>query len=373
VNLDRELIVDVGSASIGVCLTERRRKEKPTLIKVMRVPVKPQDPGSAADLRQRVQETLKTLLVEFHNKAAAPKHIRVVLASPWYESQVHSISSKSQKPVRISHGTILRAVKSFKEKSTATARGENKEKLESVVTQVYVNGYQTALARAVQGTTMRIELYESSADAPLVRSVRDITKTAFPGAKLTFHSFPLVTFVVLRSLREEEAFTFIDIGGEVTDLAIVHADGLRLLASFSRGTRALVDETNATTQNASGSPSKLSLFARGELSVEEATALKPAFDKAAKAWNDELQKILDASVSETPIPRTTFITADPEELLWFEKVLESGHDLFPTRIIPVTPAFFQSVIALGEEATYDAFLSLEAIFFHTEQKELFDV
>jgi|GEM_PF-1230888 len=371
-NLDRELIVDLGSASIGVCLAEKHRKGKPTLVKVVRVPIREAGKDGPADLRARVEETLKGVLVDFH-KMPAPKHVRIILASPWYESHVRSISSKSERPIRISHGTVARAVKNFRNTSGTAEGGQGKERLESIVTQVYVNGYQTALTRPVQGTTMQVELYESFADQGLVHSIRDIVRAVFPGAQPTFHSFPLVTFAVFRALRDEEAFTFIDIGGEVTDLAIVHADGLRFLASFPRGTRALKEDVGKPGEGAQDSPSKISLFARNELSVEEATALKPAFDKAAGLWNAELHKIFDAAVTETPIPRTTFITADPEELLWFEKVLEAAHDLFPTRIIPVTPAFFQSSIALGEGASYDAFLSLEALFFHIEKKELFDV
>ncbi|MEK9176815.1 MAG: cell division protein FtsA [Patescibacteria group bacterium] len=369
---ERELIVDIGSASIGACLAETHRKGKPTLVKVIRVPVKPAAKEAPADLKSRVEETLKALFAEFH-KAAKPKRIRIVLASPWYESHVHSIVSKSERPIHISHGTIARAVRSPREKTPATA-GQGKEKLESVVTQIYVNGYQTTLARAVDGTTMQVELYESTADQSLTHAIREIARGVLPGAKLTFHSFPLVTFSVLRALRDEEAFTFIDIGGEVTDLAIVHADGLRFLASFPRGTRALTEDVGKPGEaRETGAPTRLSLYARGELSVEEASALKPAFDKAAASWNAELHKAFDVAVSETPIPRATFITADQEELQWFQKVLESAQGEFPTRIIPVTPAFFQSAIELGEDATYDAFLSLEAIFFHIEKKELLEV
>jgi len=71
------------------------------------------------------------------------------------------------------------------------------------------------------------------------------------------------------------------------------------------------------------------------------------------------------------------VTADREELRWFGRVLGDSETTFPVRAILLTPDFFQDSIALGDGALYDAFMSLEALFFHTikskEAKRLIEV
>lgn len=354
---ERELIIDVGSASVGAAFVERGAKGELTLSQVVRVPIG----AGTTELRPRVEEALKTLLAGFHG-APAPKKARIVLGSPWYEARIRTIGSKAQKPVRVSTATVARAVKSSHAEGKAPF-AEGRRRLESVVTEVYVNGYQSRLKKLVHGTSMEVELYESAADEGLASATEELVRGVFPAAHASFHSFPLVAFVVLRARCDEKGFMIIDVGGPVSDIAIVHADGLRFLASLPKG---------AATLSEASEPGRLSLYARGELSPEEAGTVGAAFTKAALAWNTDFAKVIEAAVSETPVPKTTFLIASPDELLWFGKVLEAGHDAFPARVIPITPNFFQSTVSLGEGATYDAALSIAALFFHTDKKELLE-
>jgi hypothetical protein len=340
---------------------------------VSRTPIAGSREGTRSDLSSAVKETLKQVVSGFQ-KSPPPKEVHIVLASPWYQTRLKTIVSKMDNPVLISRSTVSAAVKSYheqKEEGSATPSGSTQ--IESTVTQAYVNGYQTLIEKPLHGNVLKLELYESHAETDFLQGLTDVVHEVFHHAKVSFHSFPLVTFVVLRSLRSEEGFTFIDIGGSVTDIAIVHKDGLRFLGSFPRGTNTLLSDI-ALGKELSETASRLSLYIRGELSAEEGAPLASAFQKSAAEWNQEYQKLLEQAVLDVPIPRTTFIIADREELKWFESVItREGGGTFPVYPVSLNPDFFQSVISLGDGGLYDVFLSLEALFFHTQQKELIEI
>jgi len=367
------LILDIGSASLGACLTDRNKKDHPELSRVTRMPISKTASSGSGALQTALIETLKMLLAEYQ-KLGSLHSVRIILASPWYQSRLKTIFSKSDKPVRITHATVLHTVNNYrakKEKEDPLPAGQTA--IESVITQAYVNGYQSLIEKPLLGTTLKIELYESAADSAFLKLVTDAIHGVFHDARISFHSFPLVSFVVLRSLRSEEGFTFLDIGGEVTDFAIVHKDGLRFLGSFPRGSKNLLSEI-ANGKSESETASRLSLYVRGELSADEGASFAAGFSKAASLWNTDYEKMLEEAMKDVPIPSATFLIADKEELEWYKKAIEI-HDskLFPMHPITLTPNFFQTAIRLGDGGLYDGFLSLEALFFHTEQKELIEV
>lgn len=372
-NTQPSLILDIGSASLGACLTERHKKDKPELSRVKRVPVSSTAQKGHDALQTAVIQTLKTLLAEYQ-KIGSPHSVHVILASPWYQSHLKTIFSKSEKPIRVTRATLSHAVEKYRaKKATEEQLPHGQTSIESVVTQAYVNGYQTLIEKPLIGTTLKIELYESAADSAFLNLLTDAIQGVFHDAKISFHSVPLVSFVVLRSLRNEEGFTFIDIEGEVTDVAIVHKDGLRFLGSFPGGTKKLLADT-AQGKSEAETASRLSLYARGELSADEGAGFAVGFAQAAALWNKDYEKMLETAVTDVPIPATAFLIADREEVAWFKKVIEINEKpLFPTHPIAVTPDFFQTAITLGNEGLYDAFLSLEALFFHIERKELIEV
>lgn len=366
------MIIEVGSASIGVALVETNGKEKPVLSHGIRTPVESGD-NLQASLASAVQATLKEMLLQLQ-KSGSPKSVQVILAAPWYHARLKTLVSKIEKTAPLSTTTIASTVRAYHEKNEGnTAFPAGTTPIESVVTQGYVNGYQTLLEKVVHGNTLKIELYESSADSALVSALTSVMEEVFHGAKISFHSFPLTAFVVLRSLRSEEGFIFIDIGGEVTDVAIVHKDGFRFLGSFPRGANTLLSDVGKG-KDRSEAASRLSLYARGELSSEAGASFAPAFQRSALAWNKEYEALLEKAVADVPIPRTAFVIADKEELQWFEKVIATeGTRIFPIYPIMLSANFFQSAITLGDGGAYDAFLSLGALFFHTERKELIEL
>ncbi len=362
------MIIDVGSSSVGACFLERQPGHKPVLSFVKRVPIGKGTEETRENIAQLAVGSLTTLLKDYEQQAR-PGAVRMVLASPWYASRIKFVTSKAEKPVKISRASIVNTVREYRTKEGAAEAALSGTPMESMVTQVYVNGYPTALKHSVFGTTLRLHLYESAADAAFLERARAAVLKVFPSVKLTFHSFPLLAFIVLRDIRDEENFTFVDAGGEVTDVAVVHRDSLRFLGTFPKGSLFLVRAVASGKSNAD-SASRLSLYARDELSPQEEAVFKKSFDDAIAPWVKDYVDTIAVAQTDTAIPQTTFIAADVEELRWFGRVIESVRGVFPARPILMSPDFFQAHIALGESASYDAFLSVGALFAYEKGEAL---
>jgi len=366
---ESECVVDIGSGSIGIALlTKGNAKEKPQLTKTLRVPLS----SGTKEAREAIETLAQLALTKAFDSlksGPAPKIVRVFLAAPWYHAKITTINSKSEKPVRVGKDTVARAVKEFFSRKGEAASGTL---IESVVSQSYVNGYPTALDRPVIGTTLRVNHYAAEADHGIRKAVGDAALKAFPHAKLHFHSFCFAAFAAMRALREENNFLIIDVGAEITDIAVAHRDGLRYIATFPVGTFSVVREA-AAGGSLADAKSRLALFAKDELSTEEQIAFAQTFEKATASWSTAFTQFLESAVKNVAVPQTTFLFAEKDELKWLTNLVTRERGVFSSRAVPITPDFFHSEVTLGEGAVYDAFLSLEAYFSTMDRRDLIEI
>lgn len=365
---ESECIVDIGSASVGVCILEKEHGKKPVISNTVRIPISSGSEEAKAGIQTLVIQTL-TKAFESLKGVKAPSAVRVVLAAPWYSGKITTINSRSEKPVRVDEGTIARAVKEY---FSRKGSGHQGSLIESVVSQAYVNGYPTTLKNALVGNAMRVNHYASEADHAMQAAALEAAKKAFPNAKISFHSFSFVAFAVLRSLRDEENFLIADVGGEITDIAVAHHDGLRFIGTFPVGTLS-VTRAVADKGSIADAKSRLALFAKNELSTEESETFAKKFEQAGAAWNKEYLATLEIAVKEVAIPQTTFVFAERDELLWLQSLFNGTHGAFSSRAVLMTPDVFHKAMTLGENAIYDAFLSAEAVYFSLDRHDLIEV
>lgn len=359
-NQSPTLLVDVGSANVGVAVLEAKREGTPTLSHVRRVALQNVSGENTAAIASLALDALKKSLKGLASVSPAPKTAHIVLAAPWYKARIKTINLRSEKPLRITKGTVEKALRDYRNKRAKPVSAGARQ-MESVVSQTYVNGYPTALEKPLHGKMLTANLYESEADLPFLVGIEEAVRAAFAGIQTTFHSFPFAAFVVLRDVRDVQSFMIVDVGGEITDLAVVSREGLFFIGSFPSGTLTLL-RALAGKGSAADAASRLTLYVRGELSAEENASFSGVFEKAAASWNVEYQKLLESAALEIPVPNTTFLFADKEELRWFERIFTSAKTAFPVRSLLVTPDFFQNAITIGEEGSYDAFLSIAALY-----------
>lgn len=364
-----ECIIDIGSASVGVCILDKG-KSQPVLSKTARTAISSGSESAKTAITELTIQALQKSLEPF-NKTNSPQFVRVVLASPWYDAKIKTITTKSEKAVRVNTDTVIRTVKQyFAQKNETSVSGRTV--LESIVSQAYVNGYPTILKNPLIGTALRVNHYSSEADTQFVNQITASIKKVFPNTKVTFHSFAFVAFAVLRALRDENNFILLDLGGEITDVGVVHHDGFRFIGTFPMGTQSII-RSIAENGSLSDTASRLTLYAKNELSNDESTAVGLKFTAAAESWKKSFTTLLEAAAGEVAIPQTTFLFGDNEQLKWLESLTSAKHGAFSIRAVPITPDFFQPYISIDEEAFYDSFLCAESLYFHRNKEHLIEL
>lgn len=362
---DTMLIIDIGTATVSAALVVLSPRAAPRLEMMARLPLISGSETARAALGSRLEPAVTELLGKFVK--TSPRHVRVVLAAPWFAGAIRTITSSFEKDAPISERVVQRLLERYRNEKPA--RSGNVD-IEALAVQVKVNGYPTELAHAVSGRELAVNFYESETDAATERSIRRAAERAFPHASISYHTFPLVATVALRTLLNETSFALVDIAGEVTEIAVVHGDGIQHLSSFPVGYFTLARSFGGKKDAVGDALSRLALFGRGELSEAEAPRAEKAFEKAFAAWLEPFEVALKGASDTVPIPQKLFLISDREHVPWLKKGL-SAHNTFAVSLEEIGAPMVQNMVALGDNTgPYDVFLSLEALFFHTYKAAL---
>lgn len=358
------LIIDIGTASVGAALVSEGSTSIPLLAQVRRIPIGTGSESSRQALLQTAESALKTLLDAY---AATPvRNVKAVVAAPWHEARIRTLVSKTERLAPVTKKTLTRAVTRYQDEKPPKSGNVD---VEAVALHVQVNGYGTGLARQVMGTRLDINLYESEMSGDIQKRFWSRIESAFPNADISFHTFPLVALIALRSLLAETSFMAIDIAGEMTELSVMHNDTLRHLASFPIGYHTLARELSDDPQAIGDAMSRLTLWARDELDGAPAATLGEAFSRAFSKWQTAFDEVLRAASEHSPIPYPLYMISEKAPLSWFRKGLFE-HNTFGVNPVPVDSALLQMHLQIAEGGLYDVFLGLAALFFHTQKTEL---
>lgn len=359
------LLVDIGTAFVSAGLVSLGKRSVPELSHVERIPI-----GSGAEttrevLLQSTEEAVKTLLEKYAKEHV--KRVRVVVTSPWHHSNIKTIVQKIDKQATISEKTVLNALERYRAEKPPE---QNNVDAESLAVVVKVNGYNTALSRPVLGSTLEINYYESELVASFAERVTALVLRAFPHARSSFHTFPLVASVALRAISEETSFAVVDIAGETTEVAILYEDALHHLTSFPTGYYTIARGLKEGSSAAPGDQlARMALYARNELSPEEQKNFEPLFSSAFASWHEDFNEAMKHASNAVPLPKTLFLMSDREQLGWLKRGIEHA-STYQFHVAPLAAPLVQPHIEITETGSYDVFLSLGAVFFHTYKHTL---
>lgn len=349
------LILTIGSAEVGVGAS-RSADVAVALEKTEWEPIGAGSKETRDNLEQQMLTTLSTLLKKYAGDEY--NDVRIILSSPWHHARIRTIRSKTKKAGTISTYTVERIIERYKNEAPPQ---QGHVDVEAMAVQVRVNNYATSLKEPVQGTHITINLYESEMPQALQRSLLKAVQKELPNTRISFHTFPLIAGTALRDTMDETSFIYIEIGGEVTELGVMHADGIHFLGSIPIGYWTLVRSIGK--DKVGDTRSRLALWVKSELTTEEEQVLSQKFTKAFSPWLNEFEKMLKEASTHVPIPRSVFLVSGAEPTSWFKKGIEEqgSMSLAPTA---VTPAIVQRFVELGEGGLFNVPLSLAAVFFH---------
>lgn len=372
------LVVDIGSGSVGAALVLFSGTRHPAILYTTRLPLPFQKDVHGARLHSGMLRTLSGVMLSisaegfakggFSDKRPAIKEAVVALSAPWVSSKAHLLSLSQKEPQTITArvlGALLAHLPDAAQEHLPKAL-----KIEEKLIKAALNGYPTGNPLGKPATTAEFSLFSSFAPLSLVRGIEETLLHHLHLRRVSFHSFSLMAFAVVRELFPKETdFLFLDISGEQTEFSIVKKQAIVQSATFPFGKNHLLRALHGEVKlPVSGAETFLTLHneAKGEGKLHE--KVERVLAAVQEEWGKHFIRALTDFSEEIFLPREVFLTVDADAAPVFADALKRC-DLgkFTLAVKPPSVRVVgESELAPGvhwsDGAMRDSFLALEAFF-----------
>jgi len=371
-------IFDIGSGSVGGAMTLMTESSSgiPTIIGSTRTEITfHNELDFNVFLEDMIVALGKTAESLYNLKLGAPDEIVCVLASPWYLSESRIIKIERTTPFVFSKSFAddliqkeMGVLLSLYNKKYAEAKSTPKL-IENQITSVYLNGYQ--VDDPINKKIKKIEMNMVISLAPeicLTRIQETLTRT-FHHTPVKFSAFINLVYIAVRDrYNDANPYLIMDIGGEVTDIAIVSRDIVKTSLSFPFGRQTFYRFLNKKlNKNLNETQSLFSMYSGGVLDKIEKDKLEPVLDSIKKSWSDAFRE----SIANLPnmalsLPNTVFLVADSDILSWFAEIIRNSEYMSSMiggqkcTVITLSGSEFLTVCNV-KNTTCDPFLMIESI------------
>ena len=370
------LVFDIGSASVGGALFYAQGNETPKIIYSARevIPFEKE-----INFDRFLTLTLKSLEIVVGKICLAglgvPDKIFCVLMSPWYASQTRTINFKKNNDFvftsKFADGLIQKEIKLFEEEYASGASDKNDTSLiELKNMKVLLNGYITPEPLGQKAKELEMTLFISMTSGQIMDKIKENVGRQFHTKNLKFASFALASFSVVRDIfAHQDNFLLVDIGGEITDIAMVKKDILCDSISFPIGvnylTRKVARVLNCTLDEAK---SYISLYKDKHMIGSINNKFEPVIDKLKKDWLNKFQESLAGLANNLAVPSTIFLTVDKNLADFFSEIIrnEEFNQYHLTeskfKVIFLGTQTLHGQAVFEENTVRDPFLTLESIY-----------
>ncbi len=269
-------------------------------------------------------------------RSDAVGEIHCTLASPWFLSQTKIVREVKDTPELFSEKALDELVKkeanAFADAFAASEYGERfheqLELVESHVVSLSLNGYETSRPKGKKMKELEVALYFSVVGSELLAQIREVVQPIFRRSTINFHTFPMVTFSVVRDVASvPRHFLLVDVDGEVSDFTIVKKGVAMQTITVPMGSqhfvRALEKEAGISPETAL---SVLGMHGLDSLSDETKKRVEPVLKKASKDWQASVSGSIALLSEECFVPGTVMVAAE-DRLQPFFATLISDHSL----------------------------------------------
>jgi cell division ATPase FtsA len=370
------LVFDIGSASVGGAVFYAQKNGMPKIIYSTReiIPFEKE-----IDFDKFLSFTMKSLGIVAGRIClaglGAPNKIFCVLLSPWSAFQTRTINFEKNTPfiftAKLSDGLIKKEVKLFEEEYTIDVQNKNGIRLiELKNMKITLNGYATSKPLGQKAKELEMTLFISMSSKQFLEKIEETVGRHFHCQNLKYTSFGLASFSVARDMfAHQDNFLLVDIGGEVTDMAMVKKDILCSSISFPIGqnylTRKVASALNCTLDEAK---SYISLYKDKHMLESIGRKFEPMIDELKADWLKKFQESLADLANNLSVPSTIFLTVDKNLEDFFSEIIKdeefSQYNLAETKfkIVFFGTQTLHGLAVFGENTIRDPFLTLESIY-----------
>ncbi len=370
------LIFDIGSSSIGGAFVELSPSLAPKVIKSIREPIRLEEVLNVDRFRVYAMHTLHKVVKKMcDSNLGAPKRIFCVLASPWYASQTRVINYEKNASFiftqKLADSLIASEIKIFEEEHGIGSEGPNTVRaIELRNMKTILNGYTTSNPINQKATNLKMTIFVSMSEESVLAEIEEAIWRHFPHLEIKFSSFLVASFSLARDMFiNNNSFLLINIGGEVTDIAIVKEDVLKEAATFPMGshfiTRGISKSLSCSIEDAYSS---VMLYESGNMLQKNEVVFQDSLKKLRGEWLAKFQSTLSSLSSDISIPATVFITVDPSLAKFFSETIRTEQFNQYTlteskfRLIFLNSSALGGIAEVPEETKKDPFIIIDSIY-----------
>ncbi len=373
------LVIDIGSASVGAAISviSPDRSAAPIIVASSRTQIPFQEYLKFDRFAELMLAALESSLSRvFAESKAKPGKIYCFLASPWYASQIRTSSVSRDKEFEVTADIFETLVNDEIEKfrkNEAAAFSEIKDKmffLEKEVMDISLNGYHSLNPLGSLVRELKVSLFLGVAPKGTVRRIEDRIHKFIPGVAISLHTFLFPFYSVISGVSaDKKDFLLADVGGEVTDIALVHGGKIKESVSFPLGKNFLLRwGSKLSNRQIDEVRSLIVLWSSGKLDAESKARAKEIFSPIRAEWLKTFHKSLEDISGGVILPSTFYVAADGEVIRWFmESILEEEYGQYALsaekfEVIPVGLSLLSKYVSFGGTIERDIFLALETVY-----------
>ncbi len=371
------LVFDVGSSSVGGALFWMQQSGIPKIVFSVREPIVLEKKINIDRFLLFTTKSLNIVASQIHQAGlGAPSKIFCVLSSPWYVSQTRVISLEKNTPFvftsKLADELIKKETSLFEDEYSAKYlhAGNSVRSIELKNIKTMLNGYETAKPLNQKTKQLEMTIFVSISPEQVLGKIEETIKKHFNFKQIKFSSFVLASFAVVRDMSmHQDNFLLIDIGGEVTDIAMVKKNILRESISFPVGRNFMIrGATSALDCTFAEAQSFISLFQNGHAADTTKKKLQPIIDKLKTEWLKKFQESLANISNDVSIPATIYMTVDPDLADFFSQIIKNEqlnqYTLTDSKfqVVFLNTAVFHGVATFEENIIRDPFLIIDSIY-----------
>ncbi len=372
------VLIDIGSASIGGAVLVHTKEGLSRIVYTTRKAMVFQEELNFERYIIALSETVVLVLENISKalKSERPDACFCSLSEPWCLSENRNILIQKDKQFVVTKNRVASVIKKdalvFEKKIREQYPKRDTVLIQSDASLIKLNGYVSQNPYGV--FVKKMEIYECLSIAPqkALNVIGGHIEKIIKCRNTSFRSFSFVAVSAICSIfPNKKIFTFIDITGETTDIAIVRDGVIRKNISFSNGVnmiiRRIIANTNSTEEEVR---SMLYLYLTKGLEGNAYSRIDGIIKNTLKEWAEEFFNTLKGVSEEKMLPRLVFFATDNEMSSFFKTAIEKEvvGVLQKNNLAVNLEAFFvegkpkDSFVSYDKDVKKDVFLFLNSVF-----------
>lgn len=309
------------------------------------------------------------------SKNGRPDEIIIFLGSPWYAAQARSVTMSKNTNFTITKKLVddlaRKEIENFEKEELAKYQdaGNQARLIEKEVINILLNGYPSTDPYDKKASEIHLSMIVSMSPEIVLQKIEESIIGAFHTKKIKFHSFMYAGTLITRDLfMSHQQFLFVDISGEITDIALVKNGTVMDVVSFPYGKNVLLRKFAKGMDKTI--PDAEALFALYRDNKMEAS-LKIKADKVVATitaeWTALFQVALSKLATEFLLPDVIALTITPDVLPFFTQAIQNESFTQYTltekifSIVPITNSSLAPFILSSPGIFENPFTTIEAL------------